>query len=530
MYVIGNKAWDVYGHEYRLDQIESEIPDLAKVIYAKRGLCSYTSQQYDLVGNRLEFSQLPSFNTKRLELFFTSTCNLSCEYCLFEASIPNINMREKHSFFNAEKTRKYLDLIKPQTINLLGGEATLWPNDIEEILQILVDLGAPKKVELKILTNGTKPEVIKRISAKYPNIHWLISLSSDDILGDRDKKAHQSYRTFNLDQNDRVQYRLIVGANATEESFKHFEFQDYVLLKPMNDFTKNYWESNIEQALTFFDNRNFVDYVGNSLRPIDTYGSTAGCIGTQLFEELSKDTKLEISSCFLAGASTLFQRKNDNNKKDFILDASVFDCKALAGIRNHAYERYKSRDAFYEHCSVSKTEKMYSGNATNILEGSLALQHYVDTSIFHSHVLPLKKNYAGIYLEGNNLSSNLPHGNVIIEPIYPGYTWKMPLNIDYNSYVCLFNRSLRTMYINNNKIEGDYSWSNSEITYSDLFLYDNYSDLKNYVGSDLVGIFVTKNPLFYFLVIGYKNDVVAVCNKELGCYSEVINSHFKLRG
>lgn len=113
-----------------------------------------------------------------LGIKFNDYCNLNCKYC-FETN----NSRSSHSVFNKGKELvsflKTLNIGPRLYINLLGGEITLYPNELYNLCKELKKIERYKDTTVKIgiVSNGTNHnfimnDLIKIISPESVKISW----------------------------------------------------------------------------------------------------------------------------------------------------------------------------------------------------------------------------------------------------------------------------------------------------------------------------------------------------------------------
>lgn len=109
-------------------------------------------------------------NEKRLQLFLTEVCNLSCKHCY-------LGSREKRHFtFSSEEINKALKLFSKlgvKNLDFTGGEPTYHP-----LLPSLIEEAKKQNYKkISIVTNGTNPDLFKKINPKKV----LIRFSLDGI-------------------------------------------------------------------------------------------------------------------------------------------------------------------------------------------------------------------------------------------------------------------------------------------------------------------------------------------------------------
>ena len=113
-----------------------------------------------------------------LGIKFNDYCNLNCKYC-FETN----NSRSSHSVFNKGKELveflKSLNIGPRLYINLLGGEITLYPNELYNLCKELKKIERYKDTTVKIgiVSNGTNHnfimnDLIKIISPESVIMGW----------------------------------------------------------------------------------------------------------------------------------------------------------------------------------------------------------------------------------------------------------------------------------------------------------------------------------------------------------------------
>lgn len=105
----------------------------------------------------------------RFYIWVTSVCNLNCPYCFQKHTIKehkgyNMSLDEvKYIVKSCGERGLHFD-----TIEITGGEASLWPNLVEgvELFKTICD-------EVTLATNGNNPELIKSLGLKT----WIVSES-----------------------------------------------------------------------------------------------------------------------------------------------------------------------------------------------------------------------------------------------------------------------------------------------------------------------------------------------------------------
>lgn len=113
-----------------------------------------------------------------LGIKFNDYCNLNCKYC-FETN----NSRSRHNVFNKGKELveflKTLNIGPKLYINLLGGEITIYPNELYNLCKELKKIERYKDTTVKIgiVSNGTNHnfimnDLIKIISPESVKISW----------------------------------------------------------------------------------------------------------------------------------------------------------------------------------------------------------------------------------------------------------------------------------------------------------------------------------------------------------------------
>jgi len=79
-----------------------------------------------------------------LVIHLTNKCNLSCDFCY-------IKNRDKMQELDYDKLINFIDVIKPKSVELTGGEPCLYPN-IDKLIYHLLD----NNIKIGIYTNGTR--------------------------------------------------------------------------------------------------------------------------------------------------------------------------------------------------------------------------------------------------------------------------------------------------------------------------------------------------------------------------------------
>jgi organic radical activating enzyme len=523
MFVVGNEAFDVYGRDYKYEDIKSDIPELAGKLYAALGYCAYTSQEYDVIDEHINFTQLPSFNSRKFELMFTPTCNLHCSYCLLKATYPEIEMKEKYTYYNREKAHGYFDLLKPRNIALLGGEPTLFPDEIADVFNLLDEMGAPESTNLTVLTNGTNKKVISELTKLNPRTKWLISVSSDV---ENAAKKHLTHKDFADVDRSNIIIRLLLGNNISQ-SVIDSDFDEYLLLRPMHDLTDEYWTDHIDSIVNIMNYPRIYEETQRCLQPLDTYGAVAGCTFDQLFEELSgEDDEYHISTCIIGSETGEFEKRTQTKDQKFTMNPKIFSPSNVAALKEDAYKKYTNRNVFYQHCALAKVEYTRSAQIIDTIEGTIVLKSYIEAGMLDSLKIK-KKAYTAIH---NNIIQvpDLEKRELIIEPIYTNYDNRHMTLPDYNSFAGLFGLALRDLYFDGCKADGDYSWKNSSLPYSDVYMYSDQDKLKasGKKSLDLVGLFVPGNRYISYLVFGFKQDVEALLAGKALSHSNTLNNSF----
>jgi len=106
-----------------------------------------------------------------LVLHVTSKCNLDCDFCY-------IKNRDRNQELDYDKLIKFIDVIKPKSVQLTGGEPCLYP-----YINTLIMYLQSHNIKIGMLTNG---EYLKYVTARLKYLDWLrISINS---YIDTDKK------------------------------------------------------------------------------------------------------------------------------------------------------------------------------------------------------------------------------------------------------------------------------------------------------------------------------------------------------
>ena len=185
------------------------------------------------------------FNLKKIDLRWSNTCNLACNYCYeyFSSKWANIKGIKVNTLneLNEESLLLYIDKNKAgiETVDLLGGEPLLQKQNLR-----LAEMLPDKKYYM--LTNLATPVQSNRIAEKLLDIEdmsWGISFEN---IGDRfEYVRHGAKWNQFLNNIEYIKTRrpnLITNAHplyCTYSAFNLVEYYDYVLSE--NIFQGIYW-------------------------------------------------------------------------------------------------------------------------------------------------------------------------------------------------------------------------------------------------------------------------------------------------
>lgn len=138
---------------------------------------------------------------------FTQGCNMNCVFChnrcLVDRKEGNLFQDENEFFLFLQKRKKFLD-----GVVVSGGEPTLQP-DLEGFIESVKDLGYLVKLD----TNGTSPEVIKKLIDKN-----LVDYIAMDIKAPMEKYSE-------ICRCDVNEHALMDSMSVIRESGVDYEFR-----------------------------------------------------------------------------------------------------------------------------------------------------------------------------------------------------------------------------------------------------------------------------------------------------------------
>ncbi len=172
----------------------------------------------ELIKNR-DIKKLKKRDLKAVQIKITNACNLSCIYCFERVNKRNIK------FISMEDLKIIINNLKKYNIKrivITGGEPTLHPKFIEIINMLRSKFPS---IEIRIQTNGTNPQIIKKLK-KDPKISIQVSLDHYK------KEIHEKLRGKNTYE------KVIKTIEVSKE--KGFYLIVYSTLTKMNivDFNK----------------------------------------------------------------------------------------------------------------------------------------------------------------------------------------------------------------------------------------------------------------------------------------------------
>ena len=174
-------------------------------------------------------------------VLFVGTCNWDCEYCYNKNLNKNDDIDFKAQILPRLLNRK--DFVNHIVIS--GGECTLYP-ELEETINILVENG----FIVGIHTNGSKPEIIKKI---LPKIKFIgMDIKGDYILYNTITsiwEVAQVYHSIYLINKNSIQsefrttlyplYCNIENCKMIAKELKNMNVKEWVIQEYTNDFNKN---------------------------------------------------------------------------------------------------------------------------------------------------------------------------------------------------------------------------------------------------------------------------------------------------
>lgn len=160
-----------------------------------------------------------------LVIHLTNKCNLNCDFCYIKNS-------DRTQELDYDKLIKFIDVIKPKSVQLTGGEPCLYPK-INELIMYL----AVKDIEIGMFTNGVHLKNIKY----YILLEWLRVSINYYIDTDIEFKDTQYTRKLGYVY---VNHRHS-PEDLKEKLVKFMENHQGQYLKVINDVFDTTWRSKI---------------------------------------------------------------------------------------------------------------------------------------------------------------------------------------------------------------------------------------------------------------------------------------------
>ncbi|WDV46989.1 anaerobic ribonucleoside-triphosphate reductase activating protein [Clostridiaceae bacterium M8S5] len=137
-------------------------------------------------------------------VFFVKGCNFRCDYCHNSELLGDwdIEYDERYVFDYLNSRKKYID-----AVCLSGGEITLYP-EVLDFLKKVKQLGFLTKID----TNGTNPELIKKILSKkcldYIAMDVKAPIHKYETIANKNIKIEDIINSIEIIKNSEVDYEF----------------------------------------------------------------------------------------------------------------------------------------------------------------------------------------------------------------------------------------------------------------------------------------------------------------------------------
>ncbi|MGI6395503.1 MAG: anaerobic ribonucleoside-triphosphate reductase activating protein [bacterium] len=175
-------------------------------------------------------TSLIDFPGKIATVFFFAGCDLRCPYChnstLFEIDSEKILSKE-YIFSEISKRARFID-----GVSFSGGEPTLY----DELIDLLKEIKEKFNLEIKIDSNGLRPEFIKRVLPfityiaidikTTPNLYSKLGtkLPEKEIA----KKLTETKEILQNSKNIRVEYRTTMYPPVVESYDRIYKILEFI--------------------------------------------------------------------------------------------------------------------------------------------------------------------------------------------------------------------------------------------------------------------------------------------------------------
>jgi len=320
-----------------------------------------------------------------VDINVTSLCNLACKYCFVGGTgeIFSDSSRACDFINRLIQSRFFLDNYKMLCVNFWGGEPTLRPQFIKDIIAAFDDIGC---IRFFIFSNGTKLEGIQDLLLKYrykktenhPKLVLQVSYDGEPIHSKFRGQTELVWKTLSwLDAHDvpftikstvpyggfKYMYDAYldikkIGSEMMGKGFKNLDYFPTIEHYNSSDCLFEDYERDLEKALIkiakkelvdktnmfkWFTNSRAVCTAGKDLIAIDCDGKIYPCHGC-LYEDKKEHVLGDIDNHNVFDALADFRKRISQH----LAIESCPNCQVSFCLRcNHAKYSYSEKDQYF---------------------------------------------------------------------------------------------------------------------------------------------------------------------------------------
>lgn len=474
-----------------------KIPDRLLTCYDRFQFAAYTDRD-DFDGPSL-LTQLPSLATTKIELWFTSTCNLSCPYCFVQAIYPTFNMKEKKVYYSRDRLRSYLEKYKPTDILSLGGEPTLYPDIILDAAELLEELNAPKYVKLCISTNSTLVDNILKVAEKTERVKFIVTIEPTKENYRRDFREVERIRFLKKTLGTKIHLKGLLipdGTYLDVINSSMFDFYCFVRLPKHIDFL--HWT--YKDIITIYEMYpRIVQILTSNFKSYLSFGGDSEVCGGMLSESGSTNLTFVMGNNIIHKNMTLPQ---------------------FSQMREWGYRQVEQRKLYFSDYSYGEFQGKhafdYDTHLDDLYQTLIGLE-LRRTGIL-SHILRINAYFSSLSRKIKNC--NLPSQNVDVI-----------LEIEYPTRVMNFSKLQSLISILGFKVgrvdnqllrEMEDYWLDSE---GETLVIVSSNTFQKYSDATILAV-KFEFEFVHFWLMGLKKNIDQVVSREKKGYPELVNKAF----